>query len=1088
MIGIRRIQSMLLALACCAASLGGLSASASGATPTVTGINPNNGQERGGTSITITGTGFISGSTVKLGGNAATNVTVESETKIKAVSPQGKGTVDALVANANGTSATMPVDQFAYDEPPSEHWLGLNGNSLTYLGPVGFFAEHGAVYARVELAAGELPVKGDELEVAIDNNQIPVIPIEYAGYEGNLGKPDPNFPTEANGKLAPYVKGFVETAQAVLKTYPGKKVLFEPMNEPWDNTEPTYNGAEYAKVVAKLLPEARAGGIPLGDIYIAAFGYDCTQKECGGESCTKGCVSNGWIPAMYEAQPKLETQIQGWYLHPYGHPTGAEFGDSRGIESVPLVQEKMTSGQNNIIVSEVGFCALDVDEGIECGGLSNPTTAENSIAAGGLLSEMLDNAQPYHQAGWLKALLLYSRNAGGWAMQEITSGGFLTAQGSAFTSFADAEQVPTSSSSFGKTGSGEGQFEIAWGVALDPRNGNVYVSDNKTDHIEEFEANGTFITSFGTAGSGNGQLKDPEALAVDAEGDLYVGDSGNHRVEEFNSAHEYVRKFGTGSEGSSNGEFGNAIGGVTVDASGDVWASDGANDRVEEFSSTGGYLNKFGSEGSGNDQFSDPEGLAFDNGDLYVVDHFNHRVQELSASGSYIGQFGTLGEGEGQFEAPAGIAADPRTGNLYVTDYNADRVEELSVSGVFISFLGEFGSGKGQFNDPQGIATNATGSVYIVDFGNHRVQTWSSPGSAWSSLTTANPSEASAAQLLGIACTTGCIAVGSYTNSAGTELPLAEEWTGAEWTLQSAQTPSGAKASGLVGVSCPVYKNCTAVGASTNSANAEVTMAESWNGTQWKVQSTPSPSQAKMAALGGVSCATATACTAVGSTVKASTAREPLALGWNGKEWSLQSAALPKGAKAGLLAGVSCTTSSACTAVGSDTGSGGEVALAEESNGKAWTVQSVPTPSQAKASVFAGVACVIKACAAIGSFTSKAGVVEPLAASYNGSEWALQSVPLSNGAKGGELTGVSCISAAACTAVGSYVNKKGARETLALAWNGTLWSLQSTPNPSEGKGAVSAGVACVWITGCYDVGSYTNSKGTLLTLGQKYFG
>jgi NDP-sugar pyrophosphorylase family protein len=52
----------------------------------------------------------------------------------------------------------------------------------------------------------------------------------------------------------------------------------------------------------------------------------------------------------------------------------------------------------------------------------------------------------------------------------------------------------------------------------------------------------------------------------------------------------------------------------------------------------------------------------------------------------------------------------------------------------------------------------------------------------------------------------------------------------------------------------------------------------------------------------------------------------------------------------------------------------------------------------------------------------------------------------------------------------------------------TLWSVQSTPNPSKSKGDTLAGVSCVWITGCYSVGSYTDSSSTLVTLGQKYFG
>ena len=63
---------------------------------------------------------------------------------------------------------------------------------------------------------------------------------------------------------------------------------------------------------------------------------------------------------MYHAQPRLQTEIQGWYFHPYGPPSGSELEHSLGIQSVAEVQQLMTSGQNNIIVSEVGYCAPDV--------------------------------------------------------------------------------------------------------------------------------------------------------------------------------------------------------------------------------------------------------------------------------------------------------------------------------------------------------------------------------------------------------------------------------------------------------------------------------------------------------------------------------------------------------------------------------------------------------------------------------------------------------------------------------------------------------------------------------------------------------
>jgi CSLREA domain-containing protein len=85
--------------------------------PTVTSVSPSSGLTAGGTSVTITGTGFTGASAVKFGTSAATSFTVVSTTQITATSPAGTGTVDVTVTTPGGTSATSAADQFTYLAP-----------------------------------------------------------------------------------------------------------------------------------------------------------------------------------------------------------------------------------------------------------------------------------------------------------------------------------------------------------------------------------------------------------------------------------------------------------------------------------------------------------------------------------------------------------------------------------------------------------------------------------------------------------------------------------------------------------------------------------------------------------------------------------------------------------------------------------------------------------------------------------------------------------------------------------------------------------------------------------------------------------
>ena len=76
--------------------------------PTVTAITPNSGSVSGGTTVSITGTGFSAGATVSLGGTTATGVMVNSSTSITATTAaHAIGAVTVVVTNADGQSGLL---------------------------------------------------------------------------------------------------------------------------------------------------------------------------------------------------------------------------------------------------------------------------------------------------------------------------------------------------------------------------------------------------------------------------------------------------------------------------------------------------------------------------------------------------------------------------------------------------------------------------------------------------------------------------------------------------------------------------------------------------------------------------------------------------------------------------------------------------------------------------------------------------------------------------------------------------------------------------------------------------------------------
>jgi hypothetical protein len=104
----------------------------------------------------------------------------------------------------------------------------------------------------------------------------------------------------------------------------------------------------------------------------------------------------------------------------------------------------------------------------------------------------------------------------------------------------------------------------------------------------------------------------------------------------------------------------------------------------------------------------------------------------------------------GQCSIPRGIAADPASGHLFIADQTNRRMVELTAWGEFVKawgwgvrdgaselqsctaatgcIKGLIGVELGEFDAPEGVAVDSAGDVYVVDFGNHRVEKFDPSG------------------------------------------------------------------------------------------------------------------------------------------------------------------------------------------------------------------------------------------------------------------------------------------------------------------------------------------------------------------------
>jgi subtilisin family serine protease len=344
-------------------------------------------------------------------------------------------------------------------------------------------------------------------------------------------------------------------------------------------------------------------------------------------------------------------------------------------------------------------------------------------------------------------------------------------------------------------------------------------------------------------------------------------------------------------------------------------------------------------------------------------------------------------------------------------------------------------------------------------------------GSYWNRSWAMSTSQAEFSEFSAVVCQeaiSDCTAVGSFDDSSGPRRGLIMDWNGSSWSSVTAPLPSGAKSSELTDIACPSASVCMAVGSYVDSSGITRTMAMRWNGTSWSLTTTPGPTTIALSPSGsltvasselaGLSCPTTTACTAVGSYVdQSSGTRKGLAFNWNGTAWTAVATPDMESATPRELADVACWAATECVAVGS---SGEEVWVASNS-GSGWSTDSAPELLGALAAIH---------CES-GSFCLAAGVSEetspahPLVLGWDGSEWSEQPIESPVSESSAEFAALTC-AGIECNAVGtlSYGNARDVN----LSYAGIESSWWMTENAD--LGGVMRGVSCTVGISCVAVG------------------
>jgi len=274
-----------------------------------------------------------------------------------------------------------------------------------------------------------------------------------------------------------------------------------------------------------------------------------------------------------------------------------------------------------------------------------------------------------------------------------------------------------------------------------------------------------------------------------------------------------------------------------------------------------------------------------------------------------------------------------------------------------------------------------------------------------------------------------------FAAAAAASMPLAPTST-AKWAIEN--SPNGVGTNELFGVTCTSASDCWAVGLYLGG----LPLTEHWDGTSWSV--VPAAYNSAISPFNGVTCASASDCWAVGyeEVTPNSNAQSTLIEHWDGTSWSIVTS-LNSGTLVNILNGVTCASALDCWAVGDS--SSGTQTLIEQWDGTSWSIITSPSPGAA-GNVLNSVTCASASdCWAVGDQSSCGGCAQTLIEQWDGTSWSI--VPSPNTGVADLLYGVTCASASDCWAVGVYTSGASLLPlTLIEQWNGTSWSIVSSPN------------------------------------------
>ena len=248
--------------------------------------------------------------------------------------------------------------------------------------------------------------------------------------------------------------------------------------------------------------------------------------------------------------------------------------------------------------------------------------------------------------------------------------------------------------------------DVAIGV-----HGEVVVVDVTNKCVIVFDCNMTLLSVIGQ-GSDDNRLNYPEGVAVSKDGIIAVSDSDSHQVKKYSLQGKLLSVIDN-NRGNNNGQF-DTPKGLVFSSNKMLYVADTGNYRVQVFQQDDKFAFTFGSYGSNPGQFQYPVRIAIDTDNRVLVsDWFGNHISLFSHIGSFISRI--------TCDSPYTITVSS-DGHIIAGCNYGTSIEVWSPTHQWINQFGKKGSQQGEFYGIYGLSISSTGTIYVVEYLNKRLQ------------------------------------------------------------------------------------------------------------------------------------------------------------------------------------------------------------------------------------------------------------------------------------------------------------------------------------------------------------------------------